>query len=74
MEDHHKNAVKADVHEHIHSEAQEKSGCATWTAKTVDSPQHCWVKGTCSKWGATSTARDCSTVNNELCEGKGDCA
>ncbi|CAL1131333.1 unnamed protein product [Cladocopium goreaui] len=44
MEDHHKNAVKADVHEHIHSEPQEKSCCATWTAKTVDSPQHCFAE------------------------------
>ena len=71
IEDHHKNAqVKADVHEHIHSEPVEKSCCATWTAKTVDSPKHCWVKGSCFKWGQSSTARDYSTVDNEMCEGK----
>ena len=74
IEDHKNAQVKADVHEHIHSEPTEKSCCATWTAKTVDSPTHCWVKGTCFKWGASSTARDYSTVNDELCAGKGDCA
>ena len=75
IEDHHKNAqVKADVHEHIHSEPDEKSCCATWTAKTVDSPKHCWVKGSCFKWGQSSTARDYSTVDNEMCEGKDMCA
>ena len=36
IEDHKNAQVKADVHEHIHQPV-EKSCCATWTAKTVDS-------------------------------------
>lgn len=74
IEDHKNAQVKADVHEHIHSEPVEKSCCATWTAKTVDSPKHCWVKGSCFKWGQSSTARDYSAVDNEMCEGKDMCA
>ena len=65
---------KAHVHKHTVKSEEDKACCATWTAKTVDSPSYCWVKGTCIKWGAKATARDYSTVEEKFCAGKGMCS